>query len=74
MQRLYLRLVFSRLQKSFYLITHLRKFIYNLIKPASYRKKMKKVLEINRLKLTKKQDIFNSKIAVNYAKTMNFIR
>lgn len=74
MQRIYLRLVFSKIQKVPYFVQNFKKLMYNLIKPALYKKKMKKLLEINKLKLSKKQNIVNSKNALNCAKTMNFTR
>ena len=74
MKRLYLRLVFKRVEEGFYLVNSLKTMLFNLVKPAVYQKKMRKVLELNRTKLTKKQDAFNSKIQKKTAISMNFIR
>ena len=74
MQRLYLRLIFSRLAKTLYFFKDFKNMVYNLIKPALYKKKMIKVLEINRKKLLKKQDIINSKNGNKKAKFMNVTR
>ena len=74
MQRLYLRLIFSRLEKTLYFFKDFKTLVYNLIKPAVYKKKMIKVLELNRKKLLKKQDIINSKNGHKNAKFMNVTR
>ncbi len=74
MQRVCLRLAFNRLEGTLYFVKNLKDFFHSLIKPVLYKKKMKKVLEINRRKLEKKQNIFNSKIVRKNAKAMNFVR
>ncbi len=74
MQRLYLRIVLTKLQRTIYFFEKLKKFFYSFIKPAVYSKKIKKIIEINRTKLEKKQDIFKSKTEQKNAKIMNFIR
>jgi len=74
MQRLYPRVLLTKLHQTIYFFEQFRKNLYNLIKPAVYRHRLKKIIEINRKKLQKKQDIFNSKIEQKNAKTMNFIR
>ena len=72
MLRLYLRLIFNGVFLNFF--TNCKKLCFSFIKPALYRKKIKKVIEINKLKLSKKQDIINLINKPQHTKSINFVR
>ena len=74
MLRLYLRLFFNKLEKFIHLLKNYKNLHYNFIKPALYRKKMHKVLENNKDKLTRKLEIIELDNQHKTSKSINFVR
>ncbi len=74
MLRFYLRLSFSRVEKFINSLKNYREFHHNFIKSAIYKKKIRKVLEINRDKLSEKLDIIDTTNQSPTSKAINFVR
>lgn len=74
MIRIYFRLVFNRVKKIIIFIKNFRKIHHNFIKPAIYKEKIKKALNINQKKLDKKLEIIDLTNKEKNSNLINFVR
>lgn len=74
MLRFYLRIIFSRLERSFHNLKNYKKLHHNFIKPVIYRNKILKVLKINENKLSKKLETIEKTNKKPSSKCINYVR
>ncbi len=74
MKRLYLRLIFNKIEKFLHLLKNYKNPYLNFIKPFLYKKKIKKVLELNKNRLLKKKEIINLNSNTKTSKVISFVR
>lgn len=74
MLRTYLRLIFNGFGKILFFFKNYKKLYLAFIKPYIYKKKIIKVLEINKSRLANKQGIIKSTINQQYSNSINFVR
>ncbi len=74
MLRIYLRLFFTKLENFLLFFKNYKQIYEILMKSVIYRKKVLKVLEINKIKLSKKLEIIDLKQSHPTSKSINYVR
>jgi len=74
MLRIYLRLFFTKLENFLLFFKNYKQIYEILMKSVIYRKKVLKVLEINKIKLSKKLEIIDLKQSRPTSKSINYVR
>lgn len=74
MLRYYIIRIFSRIYKFFYFFKNYKKLHYNLVKPAVYKQKVRKVLDLSKGKLSKKLKIIETTNQQTASKSINLVR
>jgi|GEM_PF-3143092 len=74
MLRLYLIRLFSKLKKFIFIFKNYKRLHHNFMKTVIYRKKVYKVLDINKGKLSRKLEIIDLTNQKQTSKSINFVR